>query len=123
MSHVTLDDKTVKKLIQASLDILKDCGYFTHCLWHVEDIHLLCEQRNWPTLTHEEAKAIFAIFAELYEGDQGMTWSKLEQAVEVYLAQQGKVKGMQTPTRSLSVGSIEELVQNEVLDERAKEEQ
>lgn len=113
MTNVIIDNSTIQRLITTSLDILKDYGYFTQCLWHVEDIHLLCEQRCWPKLNHEEAKAVFAIFAELYDGDQGMTWTKLEQATEVYLAQQGKVKKRKKPARSLSAESIEELVGEE----------
>lgn len=111
MSTPLLDDRMVERLIESSIDILNDAGYFTQCLWHVNDIHLLCEQRGWPVLTHQEARSVFAIFAELYEGDQGLTWAKLEQATQVYLAQQGKIKQMQT-RRSLSFEAIQDLVES-----------
>lgn len=91
MTPVTIDEYTHQKLILASLAILKDYGYFTQCMWHVSDIHLLCEQRRWPSLSHAEAKEVFDIFVELYEGDQGLTWAKLEQATQVYLVKYGKI--------------------------------
>lgn len=108
MSNNLLDDQTVQKLIASSVDVMTDAGYFTQCMWHVDDVHLLCEQRGWPALSHQEAKAVFAIFSELYEGDQGLTWAKLEQATQVYLAQQGKVKHTQSQ-RSPSAESIAEM--------------
>ena len=113
MCTVKFDDNTVKQFIQSSLDVLGEYGYFTQCLWHVDDIHLLCEQRGWPKLSHDEARAVFSIFAELYDGDQGMTWSKLEQAVQVYLAQQGKVNDMRRP-RYMSAEAIEEMMDDDV---------
>ena len=109
MCAVKFDENTVKKLVQSSTDVMNEYGYFTQCLWHVDDIHLLCQQRHWPKLSHDEARAVFSIFAELYDGDQGLTWSKLEQATQVYLAQQGKVKDMQSP-RYMSAEAIAEMI-------------
>lgn len=116
MGPVQLNEKSVRNLVDASLEVLSDYGYFTQCLWHVDDIHLLCEQRGWPKLEHEEARAIFAIFAELYEGEQGMTWAKLEQATQVYLAQQGNIKNLHG-SRSISAAMIQELIAGDALSE------
>lgn len=121
MSEIIIDDQTMTKLIHSSLELLNQYGYFTQCMWHVNDIHLLCEQKHWPALTHMEARSVFDIFAELFEGDQGLTWSKLEQATQVFLAQQGKIKGI-THTRSLSADAIEQLAEDEAHDDSKQRE-
>lgn len=81
-------------MVEAARHMLKESGYFVENLWHVDDVHFLCEQRNWPDLSHEEAKSVFAVFNELFNDEPGMNWQKLEQATQVYLAQQGRISGM-----------------------------
>ena len=104
-----MQDLTIK-FIESAKDILTSYGYFMEHLWHVDDIHFLCVQRGWPTLNHEEAMSVFVIFSELYDGELGMTWAKLEQAVQVYLAQSGRIAQM-SATRSMSALSIEPLLE------------
>lgn len=99
----------LQRFIESAKGILQSYGYFIDHLWHVDDVHFLCEQRNWPKLDHEEARAVFAIFSELYDGELGMTWAKLEQATQVYLAQSGRIAQMVHP-RSMSAETIEQLV-------------
>lgn len=74
-------------LVNAARGVLKASGFFVDNLWHVDDVNFLCEQRGWPKLEPEEAKEVFVIFNELFDGEQGLTWSKLEQATQSYLAQ------------------------------------
>lgn len=95
------------RFVETAKQVLQDYGYFIQHLWHIDDVHFLCEQKNWPTLTHEEAKSVFLIFSELYDGELGMTWNKLEQATQVYLAQSGRIAQMANP-RHLSAEAIEQ---------------
>ena len=85
---------TVEQFIHAAREVLRVHGFFVDNLWHVDDVHFLCEQRGWPALNHEEAKGVFAIFNEMFEGEGGLTWEKLEQSTRIFLAQQGRIKQM-----------------------------
>lgn len=70
-----MENATIR-FVETAKDLLQEYGYFIQHMWHVDDVHFLCEQRNWPKLSHEEAKAVFLIFSELYDGELGMTWAK-----------------------------------------------
>jgi hypothetical protein len=50
-------------------ELLKACGYFTDNLWHVEDVHFICEQRDLPPISDEEAMEVFAIAGERFDGN------------------------------------------------------
>jgi len=106
-----MHDVTIK-FEESAKNVLISYGYFMEHLWHVDDVHFLCEQRGWPELNREEAKSIFIIFSELYDGELGMTWAKLEQATQVYLAQSGRIAQMAQP-RSMSAERIEQLMDND----------
>lgn len=106
-------ENTTIRFVEAAKNILQEYGYFIQHLWHVDDVHFLCEQRSWPKLDHEEARAVFLIFSELYDGELGMTWAKLEQATQVFLAQSGRLAHAHSH-RSMSAESIEQqLIENE----------
>lgn len=85
-------EKQIQDFISSAREVLRTQGYFVQKLWHVDDVHLLCEQRGWPQLTHEDGLSVFAIFNELFDGGEGLTWERLEQATQIYLAQQGHLK-------------------------------
>jgi hypothetical protein len=87
-----MSEKPIQKFIHAAREIMRSEGYFVENLWHVDDVHFLCEQRGWPQLRHEEAMGVFVVFNELFEGDQGLTWDKLEKATQIYLAQAGRLQ-------------------------------
>ncbi len=84
----------IQDFVHAARELLRAEGYFVENLWHIDDIHFLCEQRGWPTLTHEEARGVFAVFNELFDGAQGLTWDTLEKATHIYLAQQGRIHAL-----------------------------
>lgn len=100
--------QVTNKLVESARLLLKEYGFFVEHLWHVDDVHFLCEQRGWPLLNHEEAKEVFVIFSELYDGESGMTWPKLEQATQLYLAQAGRIQKMPAAQRSQSAVSIQQ---------------
>ena len=72
------------KIIEAARDLLSSFGYYVGNLWHMDDVHFICEQHNWPTLSDIEAKEVFAITSEQFEGDIGISWPQLEKALRVY---------------------------------------
>lgn len=73
------------KLIEAARELLKAYGYFVDNLWHVRDIHFICEQNNITRLGDKEAMEVFEIANEQFDGETGLTWPKLEQALQIYL--------------------------------------
>lgn len=89
-----MSEKPIQKFIHVAREVMKAEGYFVENLWHVDDVHFLCEQRGWPQLRHEEATAVFTVFSEIFDGECGLTWEKLEQATQIYLAQQGQLQQM-----------------------------
>lgn len=73
------------KIIEAARELLRSNGYFVDNLWHVEDVHFICEQNNLPHLTDEEAMEVFMIANEQFDGETGMSWPKLEKALKTFL--------------------------------------
>ena len=79
-----MEDKN-NKIIEAARDLLKSFGYFVDNLWHVEDIHFICEQNNIARMGDEEAMEVFAIAKERFDGENGLSWPALEKAVHIYM--------------------------------------
>lgn len=73
------------KLVEASLELLRSAGYYVDNLWHVDDIHFICEQQSLGEISNEEAKEVFKIAKDQFEGEVGLSWPKLEKAVRTYL--------------------------------------
>ena len=71
-------------ILEASRELLKSYGYFVGNLWHVDDIHFLCEEKNLSCLSDEEAMEIFYIAGERFDGEFGIGWLQLEKAVDYY---------------------------------------
>ena len=79
-----MDAKTVK-IIEVARELLRSQGYCVDNLWHVEDVHFICEQSGIPKLSDEEAMEVYRIANEQFEGDTGLSWPKLEKALHTYL--------------------------------------
>lgn len=73
------------KVIKAAKELLKTYGYFVDKLWHVNDVHFICEQNNLPKLSDAEAMEVFAIACDNFDGETGLSWPELEKAVRSYL--------------------------------------
>lgn len=73
------------KVIETARELLKANGYFVDNLWHIDDIFFICEQKNLPTLTNQEAMEVFVIANEQFDGETGLSWPQLENAVDCYL--------------------------------------
>lgn len=72
------------KIVEAAKEILKFHGYFIDNLWHVDDIHFICEQHDLLRLTNSEAMAVFELANESFDGETGISWPQLEKAVRNY---------------------------------------
>lgn len=79
-----MDEKTTK-IIEVARELLKSQGYFVDNLWHVEDIHFICEQSGIPQLNEEDAMEVFRIACEQFDGETGLSWPKLEKALHTFL--------------------------------------
>lgn len=73
------------KIIEAARELLKACGYFVDNLWHIDDVHFMCEQLQLPNINDEEAMEVFTIANQQFEGETGISWPKLEEALKLYL--------------------------------------
>lgn len=73
------------RIVEAARELLKLCGYHVDHLWHIDDVHFICEQLALPALSDDEAMAVFAIAGERFDGETGLSWPKLEEAVRVFL--------------------------------------
>lgn len=74
-----------KEVLESSREILKMYGYFVDNLWHVDDIHFICEQKKLPKITNKEAMEVFVIANEQFDGETGISWPQLEKALTGYL--------------------------------------
>lgn len=73
------------KLVEAARELLKSHGYFVDNLWHVDDVHFICEEKGFMYLSDEEAMEVFSLACEHIDGDMGISWPQLEKAVESYV--------------------------------------
>ena len=73
------------KIIEATKELLKACGYFVDNLWHVDDLHFMCEQLELPPISDEEAMEVFIIANQQFDGETGISWPKLEVALKHFL--------------------------------------
>jgi hypothetical protein len=73
------------KAVEAAREILKAQGYFVDNLWHVDDVHFLCEEKNHQPVSDTEAMEIFAIANQSFDGEFGLNWKQLEKALDYYV--------------------------------------
>ena len=73
------------KIIEAARELLKLCGYFVYNLWHVDDVHFMCEQLELPRISDEDAMEVFSIANQQFDGETGVSWPKLEEALKLFL--------------------------------------
>lgn len=78
-------DVSMTKIIEAAQQLLKEYGYFIDELWHVDDIHFICEQKNLKRLSKSEAMEVFEIAKEQFDGEHGISWPQLEKALGIFL--------------------------------------
>ncbi len=72
------------KIVEAARELLSSFGYHVGNLWHVDDIHFICEQNNYPKINDQEAKEVFSIANEQFDGENGLSWPQLEKAILTY---------------------------------------
>jgi len=82
------------KVVEAARDLLKAHGYFVENMWHVQDVHFICEQYHLPEITDEEAMEVFKIANEQFDGEAGLSWPQLEKALFVYMKRKAILSGM-----------------------------
>jgi hypothetical protein len=78
-------DQNENKIINAARELLKLYGYYVDNLWHVRDVHFICEQNNIACISDKEALEVFDIASEQFDGETGISWAKLEKALYTFL--------------------------------------
>ena len=76
--------KKSEKIIETARELLSSFGYHVGNLWHVDDIHFICEQNDWPKLNDSEAREVFNIASDQFDGNVGISWPQLEKALRLY---------------------------------------
>lgn len=80
-----MQDLPSERVVTLARTVLREHGYFVDNLWHISDIHFLCEQQNLPPLRDAEAMEVFTIANAAFDGEHGMSWPQLERALARYL--------------------------------------
>lgn len=78
-------DIETANIVDAAKALLKSAGYCMDNLWHVDDVHFICEQQNLPKVSDTEAMEVFAIATNQFDGEIGLSWPQLEKALRAYL--------------------------------------
>jgi hypothetical protein len=73
------------RVIEATRELLKAFGYFVDNLWHVDDVHFICEQQGLSRISDEEAMEVFHIANLQFDGETGVCWPQIERALRTYL--------------------------------------
>jgi len=79
-------------LIEAARAVLQSAGYFVDHLWHINDVHFICEQLDMEKLGEGEAAQIFAIASEQFDGETGISWPQLERAIHMFQHRKKAIK-------------------------------
>ena len=82
------------KITEAARELLKSFGYFVDNMWHVDDVHFICEQRELPPITDNEAMEVFQIAHQQFDGEAGLSWPQLEKALMTYLHRKAMLHSM-----------------------------
>lgn len=82
------------RMIEAARGLLKSCGYFVDNLWHIDDVHFICEQLELPAIDDDEAMEVFTIANYHFDGETGICWPQLEKALRLYLQRKAALKMM-----------------------------
>lgn len=82
------EDRAMTKktdIVEVAREVLRAAGYFVEKLWHVEDVHFLAEQLGLDRLDDDEARQVFDIASEQFDGEAGINWPQLERALQIFL--------------------------------------
>lgn len=77
--------KKSQKIVDAAKELLSSFGYCVTHLWHIDDVHFICEQHEIPKLSDTEAREVFDIAIEQFDGECGLCWPQLEKAVFTHM--------------------------------------
>jgi hypothetical protein len=78
-------DMETANIVDAAKTLLRSAGYCVDNLWHVDDVHFICEQQNLPRISNAEAMEVFSIAAGQFDGEMGISWPQLEKALRAHL--------------------------------------
>ena len=80
------------KIVEVAKQFLTSYGYFVDNLWHVDDVHFICKQLELPTIDNDEAMEVFTIANQQFDGEAGISWPKLEEALKFFLRHKRRLK-------------------------------
>lgn len=83
-----------KKLVESALELLRSAGYYVDKLWHADDVHFICEQLGIERLDDGQVQQVFEILSESFDGETGISWPQLEQAIQLFMQRQRALRAM-----------------------------
>ena len=89
-------------LVQAARQVLQAAGYYVDHMWHVNDVHFICEQLDMEKLAENEVSQVFAIASEHFDGETGISWPQLERSLHLYQQRKKAVKELFPKTTRLA---------------------
>lgn len=82
------------EFVEAAKELLRAAGYFVDKLWHIDDVHFICDQLGLGMLDDEEARQVFDIASETFDGECGISWPQLERALQVFLQRRKSLRAI-----------------------------
>ena len=82
------------RMVEAARELLRNSGYCVENLWHVEDVHFICEQNDLSKITDSEAMDVFKVAHDQFDGENGLSWPQLEKALNTYLLRKALLEGL-----------------------------
>lgn len=53
--------------------------------WHIDDIHEVCKQNNYPKLTDKQAMEILKTAERRHDANEGINWIVLDAHIDIYI--------------------------------------
>jgi hypothetical protein len=73
--------KTKPNTVASMRTLLKEFGIYAGKIWHVNDVHTLCEKNNLPQISHHDAMNVFEHAARQNAGRMPLTTTQIEQTL------------------------------------------
>ncbi len=78
-------ERNAADVVDAAKKLLKSYGYCVSHLWHVSDVHCLCEQNNLPPISDADAMDVLMLTSKQFDGETGISWPQLERALRLFM--------------------------------------
>ena len=82
------------EVVDAAKKLLKSYGYCVSHLWHVDDVHFICEQHELPKISDADAMEVLVLASRQFDGETGISWPQLERALTSFMKRKSLLQDM-----------------------------